>query len=102
MKCVHDNFLDFHTGIRQTLYMFLFKILDNLDKKERCLAAPVGQLTFVLNKGNAGAQPLSGYCKTVCVAIKGSSGRRKVASKLCSNIIGQCVVFDRQHYFFTV
>ena len=66
-----------------------------MDKKEHCFAVPTLHLTFVLNKGNAGAQPLSGYCETVCVAIKGSSGRRKVTSELCSNIIGQCVVFDR-------
>ena len=47
-----------------------------MDKKEHCFAASTLHPTFVLNKGNAGAQPLSGYCETVSVAIKGSSGQQ--------------------------
>lgn len=45
-----------------------------MDKKEHCFAACTLHPTFVLNKENAGAQPLFGYCETICVAIIGSSG----------------------------
>lgn len=66
MELAHDNLLDFHTAMCQTLYMLLCKILDNMDKKEHCLSGPAHHPTFVLNKGNAGAQPLSGYCEIIC------------------------------------